>query len=54
MNTGTVKFYNSDKGFGFIQPDNGKDLFFHVSEIQHSAELKENDKVEFKVGEGNL
>jgi len=34
MQTGTVKFFNAGKGFGFITPDNGDDLFFHVSEIQ--------------------
>ena len=51
MSTGTVKFYNSTKGFGFITPDNGEDLFFHVSEIQ-GTEPKDGDKVEFDLGEG--
>ncbi len=55
MSTGTVKWFNSDKGFGFIAPDNGgSDLFVHHSEIRTSgyATLEENQKVEFEVGEG--
>ena len=51
MSTGTVKFFNSGKGFGFITPDDGKDLFFHVSEVQ-GQEPKDGDKVEFEVGQG--
>lgn len=51
MSTGTVKFFNTGKGFGFITQDNGKDLFFHISEVQ-GQEPKDGDKVEFEVGEG--
>ena len=55
MSTGTVKWFNDAKGFGFITPDDGsKDLFAHFSSIQAGGfkSLKENDKVEFEVKEG--
>jgi len=52
MKTGTVKFFNESKGFGFItQEDSGKDLFVHISAIEHGP-LYENDRVEFEIGEG--
>jgi CspA family cold shock protein len=53
--TGTVKWFNESKGFGFIAPDNGgKDLFAHFKEIQGTGfkTLAENQRVEFEVGEG--
>jgi CspA family cold shock protein len=56
MSTGTVKWFNADKGFGFITPDDGgKDLFVHHSEIQSSgdyATLNDGQKVEYEVGQG--
>ncbi len=52
MSTGTVKFFNNTKGFGFITPDSGDDLFFHISEVQGN-EPRDGDKVEFEVGQGN-
>lgn len=53
---GTVKWFNADKGFGFIAPEDGsKDLFVHHSEIQAGgqyATLDDGQAVEFEVGEG--
>jgi len=51
---GTVKFFNKQKGFGFIAPDNGgKDLFVHINHVQGDAEsLREGSKVEFVEGAG--
>jgi CspA family cold shock protein len=53
--TGTVKWFNEDKGYGFITPDDGgKDLFAHFREIQSSGfkTLKENQRVQFEVTQG--
>ncbi|RKY06915.1 MAG: cold-shock protein [Planctomycetota bacterium] len=55
MGTGTVKWFNASKGFGFITPDDGgDDLFVHHSEIKTEgyATLDENQKVTYEVGEG--
>ena len=52
MSTGTVKWFNDAKGFGFITPDDGsKDLFAHYSQIQGGGfkTLKESDKVSYEV-----
>jgi CspA family cold shock protein len=54
MSTGTVKFYNSQKGFGFIQPDNGgKDVFVHATALERAGirNLVEGQKVSFDVEE---
>ncbi|CAM2959992.1 transcription antiterminator/RNA stability regulator CspE [Moritella viscosa] len=52
--TGTVKWFNETKGFGFIQQDNGPDVFAHFSAIESDGfrTLLENQKVEFNVTDG--
>jgi cold shock protein len=53
MAQGTVKWFNNDKGFGFIAPDGGaEDLFVHYSEIRGSRSLEDNQRVQFEVGQG--
>jgi CspA family cold shock protein len=52
--TGTVKWFNGDKGFGFIEREGGKDVFVHYSAIQSAGfrNLQEGQKVEFNVEQG--
>jgi CspA family cold shock protein len=54
MAEGTVKWFNDQKGYGFIEQDGGDDLFVHYSEIRGSGfkTLAEGDRVSFDVGEG--
>ena len=54
MATGTVKFFNAEKGFGFISREQGNDVFVHFSNIQGSGykTLEEGQKVEFDVAPG--
>ena len=55
MAQGTVKWFNSTKGFGFIQPDGGsKDVFLHVSDVQRAGlqEPREGDKLEYELVQG--
>ncbi len=55
MTTGTVKWFNAEKGFGFITPDGGgPDVFAHYSAIASSGyrSLEENQKVEFEITQG--
>jgi len=55
MAQGTVKWFNSEKGFGFITQDDGPDVFVHFSSIQSDGyrELKEEQRVEFEVKTGD-
>ena len=55
MTTGTVKWFNSAKGFGFIQPDDGgKDAFVHISAVERAGlpNLHEGQKVEYELTPG--
>ncbi len=47
---GTVKWYNEQKGYGFIEQENGRDLFVHYTAIR--GKLKQGDKVSYELGEG--
>jgi CspA family cold shock protein len=52
--TGTVKFFNAEKGYGFISRDEGEDVFVHYSQIQGNGykTLEDGQRVEFDVGPG--
>ncbi len=54
MATGTVKWFNGEKGFGFIAQAEGPDVFVHFSEIEGTGfkNLEENQQVEFEVAQG--
>lgn len=56
MSTGTVKFFNPARGFGFIGPDDGsKDVFVHISAVERSGlgSITENQKLSYDVERGN-
>jgi cold shock protein len=54
MPTGTVKFFNNEKGYGFISRPDGEDVFVHYSNIEGDGyrSLEEGQEVEFEVGQG--
>ena len=54
MATGTVKFFNAQKGYGFISREDGADVFVHFSNIEGNGyrSLEEGQKVEFEIGQG--
>ena len=54
MPTGTVKFFNDEKGFGFIAVENGEDIFVHFSNIEGTGRrsLAAGQEVEFEIGQG--
>ncbi len=55
MTQGTVKWFNAEKGFGFIAREDGPDVFVHYSEIDGTGfrSLEENQRVEFELTQGN-
>ena len=53
MQTGKVKFYNREKRYGFITGDDGVDYFFHQSMLNEDVQVRDEDKVEFKVVDGD-
>jgi cold shock protein len=53
MKTGKVKWFNSQKGYGFIVQEDGKEIFVHFKDVQGGVNgLRDNDNVEFEVSEG--
>jgi cold shock protein len=54
MATGTVKWFNAQKGFGFIQPDDGsKDVFVHISAVERAglSDLREGQKISYEIAQ---
>ena len=49
---GKVKWFDPQKGYGFIQKEDGQDIFVHMNDLEGGITLNEGDEVEFEVGEG--
>jgi CspA family cold shock protein len=52
MSVGTVKWFNANRGYGFIKPESGNDVFVHVSAVQDGAALADGQAVEFDITQG--
>jgi CspA family cold shock protein len=52
MAVGTVKWFNANRGYGFIRPESGSDVFVHVSAIQGEETLQDGQAVEFDITQG--
>jgi CspA family cold shock protein len=52
MTVGTVKWFNANKGYGFIRPESGDDVFVHASAIQDGGTLQDGQAVEFDITQG--
>ncbi|MGB4775339.1 MAG: cold-shock protein [Daejeonella sp.] len=52
MKTGKVKWFNTQKGYGFIVQEDGKEVFVHFKDVEGGGSLRDNDDVEFEVAEG--
>ena len=50
--TGTVKFFNSAKGYGFITGSDKKETFFHINDVCEGPDPKQDDHVEYEIGQG--